>query len=133
MPERTDAVADRSSDRKRNSMSIETERDVARARIAKAIAALENGDTNGALCELRGEGLCTPYQCASLRACHRLLERWQRRFARLHRNLYPDDRILDSDTDAMLVGGTMPSACPACQQALAIACPSCGRKYLEAP
>jgi hypothetical protein len=117
---------------------FERERDVAQARISKAIAALENGQDRAALEELKGEGLCTPYRCASLKACHRLLERWQWRWEAVCRNVHdtashPADGTLDKDTDAMLVGDAMPAYCPGCQQALAIACPSCGRKHLETP
>ena len=113
--------------------SLRREWDVSQARICKAIAALEAGSIEDALRSLRGEGLCTLYRCASLQGCYRLLERWQRRWDHLRRADPVIDGDLYTDTDAMLLGKRMPSSCPGCMKALAIACPTCGRKHLEAP
>lgn len=109
--------------------ALELKLELAEARMSKAIAALENDEPEEALAELRGQGMCNAYRCASLKAAHRLLERW-----RWEGRLRWHDRELRGDTDAFL--GTeerMPSHCPACNQALALGCPSCGRKHLGRP
>jgi hypothetical protein len=85
---------------------------------------LEQHRPQDALDALKGEGLCKYGRCASLTAAHRLLERWA--FC----DVSPD-KTLTADTEAFIHGKELPESCPACDQSLCIACPSCGRKHLD--
>ena len=107
-----------------DSGKLERERDVARARICRAIAALEEGRPEDALTILKEQGLCDYNRCASLTATHRLLERW----IYWVRSVETHDQLVEYDTESFLGGEIFPMECPACGKPLRLACPLPGCK-----